>query len=236
MVEGYRSARNLSYFAIGGLALIAVSDLISIGLSVGQMVNPTMSVNLDEPVDMSLWMLLQSFVILLRFPFYVATVVLFLVWMYKAHKNLEFLRPTNLQFTPGWVVGWWFVPFANLVKPFQAMREIWSESDPEVDDEPTFLSASLHTAPTYMGFWWAFWIISNIASNVTGNLFDPENMDRVQLTGMMFLATGVLSSVAASLAIMVIRDTTNRQEQRFTRIGASATNSPPPPPMFGGIS
>ncbi|HRJ88637.1 MAG: DUF4328 domain-containing protein [Blastocatellia bacterium] len=236
MVEGYRSARNLSYFAIGGLALIAVTDLISVGLSVGQMVNPAMSVNLDEPVDLSLWMMLQSFVILLRFPFYVATVVLFLVWMYRAHKNLEFLRPTDLRFTPGWAVGWWFIPFANLVKPFQAMREIWCESDPEVADEPAFLSASLHSAPAFMGFWWAFWITSNIASNVTGNLFDPENMDRVQLTGMMFLATGILSMVAAALAIMVVRDTTNRQEQRFAKIGASTVSAPPPPPTFGGIT
>ena len=33
-------------------------------------------------------------------------------------------RLTELEFTPGWTVGRYFVPFANLLMPFQAMREL----------------------------------------------------------------------------------------------------------------
>ena len=32
------------------------------------------------------------------------------------------------SFTPGWSVGWFFVPIMNPWKPFQAMREIWQAS------------------------------------------------------------------------------------------------------------
>ena len=40
------------------------------------------------------------------------------------------MQATNLRFTPGWVVGYHFVPFWNFIRPYQIMREIWHGSDP----------------------------------------------------------------------------------------------------------
>ena len=53
-----------------------------------------------------------------------ATVVVWLVWQHHATANLWSRGLPGLRFTPGWVVGWWFVPFANLVLPYLAMREL----------------------------------------------------------------------------------------------------------------
>ncbi len=54
-----------------------------------------------------------------------------LVWMYPAQKNLPALQPTRpLEVSPGWAVVWFFVPIMNLFRPFQAMRQLWNESDP----------------------------------------------------------------------------------------------------------
>lgn len=60
--------------------------------------------------------------------FLLVIAIVWLIWQHRAQKNLEGLGATWLRFTPGWAVGWWFVPFANLVKPFQTMRELWKAS------------------------------------------------------------------------------------------------------------
>ena len=46
----------------------------------------------------------------------------------RVAKNVRALGATGLEFTPGWAVGWFFVPIAGFFKPFQAMREIWKAS------------------------------------------------------------------------------------------------------------
>ena len=59
---------------------------------------------------------------------FVATVVLWCVWQHRAQQKAIVLAGGGLRFTPGWAVGWWFIPFANLVKPFQTVRELWEAS------------------------------------------------------------------------------------------------------------
>ena len=189
---------------------------------------------MGEDGAMSTWLMIQGLIYLLRFPTYTLTAVLFLVWLHRAHSNLEALEASNLQFTPGWAIGWWFVPFANLVKPFQVVREVWWDSDPEIDNEPVFLSESLRSAPTYMGVWWATWLLSNIAANITSRVYDPDTMSNVEVGGLLFIITGVLSVIAAVLAIMVVKDITQRQELRSASLESRGVSSdmPPPPPIF----
>ena len=56
--------------------------------------------------------------------------VAFCVWIHRAASNLPALGRYGMKFTPGWCVGWFFIPFANLVKPFQAVKELWRASHP----------------------------------------------------------------------------------------------------------
>jgi len=121
------------------------------------------------------------------------------------------------------------IPFANLVKPFQVVREVWRESDPDFD--ASFLS-NVTSAPTYLGFWWAFWVISNIATNGSSRMLDFEDSKSLEISGYFFTAGGILSAVAAILAIKVVRDITYRQELRFQRIGNLQGFMPPQPPKF----
>ena len=170
---------------------------------------------------------------MLQFFVFVLAIVFFLIWLNRAYKNLYSLRPQHLEFSSGWAVGWWFVPFANLVKPFQVVREVWAESDPEITEGSTFLSMSLHQAPTYMGLWWASWIIMNVSSNIASRTLDFEDASSVAISGYVFLFAGVAAVVAAVLVIRVIRDITSRQELRFRRLGSLPNEHlPPPPPSF----
>jgi hypothetical protein len=208
---------------------VACFDAGSVIAGIGQIVRPDLKV----ADSASLWLLVQGLIALLEFLVFVLAIVFFLVWLNRAYKNLYALRPQHLEFSSGWAVGWWFIPFANLVKPFQVVREVWAESDPEITEGSTFLSMSLHQAPTYMGLWWASWIIMNISSNIASRTLDVEDPSSIAFSGYVFVFAGIIGVLSAVLAIMVIRDITSRQELRSTRINALfASQSPPPPPTF----
>jgi hypothetical protein len=53
-----------------------------------------------------------------------------LLWFYRAYLNLPALGTAQPKFSPGWAVGYWFVPVLNLVRPCEAMLELAAGSDP----------------------------------------------------------------------------------------------------------
>lgn len=54
--------------------------------------------------------------------------VMMLMWTYRANKNCRGFGAQGMRFTPGWTVGWHFVPGMNLFRPYQVMQEIWKVS------------------------------------------------------------------------------------------------------------
>ncbi|MFC0683439.1 DUF4328 domain-containing protein [Novosphingobium clariflavum] len=90
---------------------------------------------------------------------YIGCIVTISMWIHRAHANLFAAGMNDLEFTPGWSVGWFFVPLALLFKPFQAMRELWNRSH---------LADDGFTAPAdyRLTAWWTCWLIGNFIDNV----------------------------------------------------------------------
>jgi hypothetical protein len=65
---------------------------------------------------------------LAQFILAIITGITFLRWIYRSNNNLRALSGESMTFTPGWSVGWYFIPIANLWKPYQVMNEIWKVS------------------------------------------------------------------------------------------------------------
>ncbi|HEX6348402.1 MAG TPA: DUF4328 domain-containing protein [Candidatus Dormibacteraeota bacterium] len=126
---------------------------------------------------------------------HIATIVLFLLWIHRAYRNLGPLGAQGLRHSPGWAVGWWFVPFASLWKPYQVMREIW------------WHSAGPGRAWTLLKVWWAAWLISNWVGNFASRMPGPA--------GHVAAICDAGSHVAAAmLAVLVVRRLTAWQEER----------------------
>jgi hypothetical protein len=135
-------------------------------------------------------------------------IVVFATWTYRMNANIHALGSNNLRFTPGWAVGWYFVPIANLWKPYQVVRELWLASNNPAGWQ-TDRSSKL------LSWWWTTWLaylffpLVSVAYmmrlSVQGDAFSPLLL--IELFGVVYAALGL---AAAILAYFVV-----------TRIGAS---------------
>ena len=82
----------------------------------------------------------------------IGTWTLVLRWIYRANYNSHQLGATDMAFTPGWAVGWFFVPIEWFWKPYEVMKEVWQTSSDPLGDWKTQI------APRLLGWWWALWI------------------------------------------------------------------------------
>ncbi|MEM6313012.1 MAG: DUF4328 domain-containing protein [Planctomycetota bacterium] len=62
----------------------------------------------------------------------IVLIVGFMMWCFRAGKSAEVLTRTKLNHSPSSAVWWWFVPVANLFKPFAALREIAQPADADL--------------------------------------------------------------------------------------------------------
>lgn len=61
---------------------------------------------------------------------HLAAAALFLIWVHRATANLPALGAQSIRFTPARAVKVFFIPFVNLVRAYQVMAMIWTESQP----------------------------------------------------------------------------------------------------------
>ena len=70
---------------------------------------------------------------LILFPSFLSNIFM-LIWMYIVSRNAHRYTESELSYGTFGIVGWWFVPILNLVKPYRVMEEVWEVSF-ESDDE-----------------------------------------------------------------------------------------------------
>lgn len=157
------------------------------------------------------WVWLSWFAMICLF---LANGVIFLVWLHRSYKNLLALRAEGLTFTPGWAVGWWFIPIMNVFKPYQVVKELWKASDPSFDLKN---ARSWKEAPSTLliPFWWAFWLLSTVKVTLSGASINPQN---VKVLTWVSLGTHTAYLIAGILLILLVRTISKRHEQLRARV------------------
>src|SRR5260221_8716711 len=103
---------------LGLFAAMAVAAIISSCMEI-ELLNRWGDLTQDE-VDAN--DLREGIIALFNLVLFLFTVVIFGKWIVRANRNVRALGATDLLMTPGWVVGFFFIPIANLWKPYQAMK------------------------------------------------------------------------------------------------------------------
>lgn len=162
----------------------------------------------------------------------ISTIVLFLMWFHRAYSNLKALGAKGLQYSPGWAIGAWFIPFGNLFIPFRIAKEIWNKSDTETA-EFGFLSGD-STVPGFFGLWWGFWVASSIASNAAFRLsIKADTVGENLAANWISLVAELLSIPAAIFAMRVITAIDERQTESSKHLPQAIF---PPPPTYGSVN
>lgn len=135
----------------------------------------------------------------------IASIILMSMWTFRAMKNLHLAGAPEVSMSPGWAVGWHFIPFANLWKPFEGILQIWRGSMAQAG-RPVKVAA-------HVGWWWATWLISNFLANLSLRLSGFMEEGPAYDEGLIVSVIGSLLSVVCTFLLMrTVRDITAAQQ------------------------
>jgi hypothetical protein len=147
----------------------------------------------------------------------------FLWWTWRATRNVPALGAEAPEFSPAWAIGWWLIPFANLVQPGRVVRQAWRAADPRVPPGRSAAWRRMDGSSAILA-WWIVWVLAGIASVLAWRAdYGATLDDRIGEAITELLATVALV-VAAGFAIAVVYRLTVRQDLAFVRraeIGAT---------------
>jgi uncharacterized protein DUF4328 len=223
----YVSARGKATFATGATAIQLILQVIMVGsffaqlsLLQGGLVGGGIDQAAADANDRRQLMLAVLLIIAA-----LVSLITLLVWIYAAHANLPALGARDLEFTPGWSVGWFFIPIMNLFKPYQAVREIWQNSDPGPLLHGAFASTAL------VGWWWGLRICSAITERIAsaGGRQADSIEGLIGLSWFVIIVAILLDIPMVVAQILLIRKIQRFQDERYGLMGAA------PPPGFAGF-
>jgi hypothetical protein len=161
------------------------------------------------------------------------TWVIFLVWTHRAASNVRAFGQQGLEYTPGWCVGWWFIPIASLWKPFDALREIFKASDPDTVGPGASKPWQASSVPAAFKLWWVIYILNGFLALAIalGNL-DLSGKRAVATVSPANFVTHAILGVAGAFLIILMRELARRQEASWQRLSSAQAN-PPGPGAYG---
>ncbi len=97
---------------------------------------------------------------------YLACAILSLLWLYKAHKNIEKKGIKDLNFSNKACVYWWFVPIWGFWKPYFVVREIYLASK--------YANNWKDKSALFIIIWWCIFLITMVLSRIVDKMPIPS--------------------------------------------------------------
>ena len=142
---------------------------------------------------------------------FLATLVVFMTWVYRSIANLPALGSMSCRFTPSGAVWSFFIPFVNLVRGHQVMATIWQESQPPAFNEHGYY---LPRKTTIVNWWWALIILIRVASWITSRT-TPIDADEVRELVISGIVLNLMYMAAGALFLVMIRGAQARQDEQW---------------------
>lgn len=206
-IEGFRDPTSLVKWTRGFLYASVVGSLLRVWSSAGELLGG--GGGEEAATGIGAMEIVQG---VMGLPVQLATVVLVLNWIHRANHNVRQLGAADMRFTPGWAVGWYFVPIAWFWKPYQVMREIWRASR-----NPSFWREQPVSA--LLPWWWVLWIVPfwgfDIVSTAAGRMLDEAGAETVE--AVLGLASWILDIPLILVLLGIIGGIHRMQTEHYRR-------------------
>ncbi len=163
----------------------------------------------------------------------VATATLFLMWLHRTVKLTRALGGDTLRWTPKDAVWGFIIPFINIARPFQVMRDVHDHLAPDVLPEPPvqvqpgelsgYRGVEVKAPPppaklphASIGAWWGFFWVGNAFGNIAARQ-TGTSIDDLLTRNTLNAVSDAIDIVSALLAVVVVRGVTARLVERFRR-------------------
>ena len=184
-----KTVKIMVWIQLGAGILNMLSDIAQMSLASSGSISPAAAEANDSR---------QAIIGGIYFLVFVATAIVFLKWIYRANLNCRGFGATDMRFTPGWSIGYYFIPFLNLVRPYQAMKEIW-----KVSTNP--LNWKDQAASALLGWWWALWLTSGIFGQLSFRMsMKVTSPSSLEAATAMAIASGLADIPLCIVAIALI--------------------------------
>ena len=154
----------------------------------------------------------QLIVGIVNFSVFVVAGIAILRWIHRANYNARQLGANSMNFSPGWAIGYFFIPFLSLWKPYQAMKEIWQASKSPSD-------WAFEKVGGVLPLWWALWLGSGILSQAVFRIaVDAEQLPTLIKLNIATEVSYVMDILAIVLLLTIVSRIYGFQQNALKRL------------------
>lgn len=128
---------------------------------------------------------------------FLACAIVFVLWFHRMRRNAGLLGPDRFRNGPGWAIGSWFIPVANLWFPYRVAIDMWGASTLLPSDGES------HKVSFWpVNLWWGLFVATTLYSRYAGRRYlDAEGVGEIRDAVLQLMAADILDIAAAAAAV-----------------------------------
>jgi len=189
--------KTMLWVSLGVTVLTIISDFLQLNLLSGYFTKSGAESNDAR----------QSIIGLIYLVIFIITSVVFLKWVHRANLNCRGFGAQGMKYTPGWSVGYYFIPILNLFRPYQVMKEIWKASKNPV-------AWQVQEGSALLGWWWALWLISGVLGQLSFRMsLNAQTVDSLKAATVVSIISGIVDIPLCIVAVLLVSGIFTMQEK-----------------------
>lgn len=190
--------KTMLWISLGVGILSLLSDIMQMNLLVSGSFSTTQAESNDVRQQVAGLLYLAAFIV---------TGIAFLRWTHRANVNCHGFGAECMEFTPGWSIGYYFIPVLNLYRPYLAMKEIWTVSKNPVDWQN-------ESGGPLLGWWWVLWLASNFIGQISFRLSLRANtLESLQASTVVSIFSYLVDVPLNIIAVLLVTEIFASQER-----------------------
>ncbi|MEV8550839.1 DUF4328 domain-containing protein [Streptomyces glaucescens] len=192
------ASRGLLAAVVAGLGLAALTDLFSVvvGIRLRNAAQEGYGFFTADQQELEAAAELYEKAGMFQGTAYLACAIVFLCWFFRMRRTTGLMAPDQFRRGPGWAVGTWFIPLANLWMPYRIAMEMWMAA--------TFLphdGGQRQTRTWPVNTWWALFVLGTLLNRYAGTSYkNAETLQELESAVRWYLIADLTSIAAAAAA------------------------------------